>query len=191
MHRLIVILSIAAAGTAVPAATPLAAQGHSGRQTRTYIDSRGRECRGTTQYKGNGDSKYEVKCKSAKHHRGGKHDDRDDEDYEYSDNRSCFDRSGSRCGTVSRRSYPSTLPDMVSAVIWGRGQRPRSATSWLGGSDYHVQYVDRDRDGRPESASWLGSDGRIVQQWIDLDRDGRADAVRLYQDGRLAKVLGS
>ena len=80
---------------------------------------------------------------------------------------------------------------MVSAVIWGRGQRPSNATSWLGGSDYRVQYVDRDRDGRPESASWRGSDGRIVQQWIDSNRDGRADAVRLYEGGRLARVLGS
>ncbi len=188
MQRLIVILL----GTAIGIATPLAAQGHRGKQTRTYIDSRGRECRETTQYKGNGDSKYEVKCKSAKHHKDRDHDDRhDDDDRDYSDNRNCFDRSGSRCGTVSGRSYPSRLPDMVSAVIWGRGQRPTSATSWLGGSDYRVRYVDRDRDGRPETASWLGSDGRIVQQWIDTNRDGRADAVRLYQDGRLAKVLGS
>jgi hypothetical protein len=186
MQRSIVILL----GTAIGLATPLAAQGHSGKQTRTYIDSRGRECRETTQYKGNGDSKYEVKCKSAKHHKGGDHDDRDDDD-DYSDNRSCFDWSGSRCGTASRRSYPSTLPDMATAVIWGRGQRPSGATSWLGGRDYRVQYVDRDRDGRPESASWLGTDGRIVQQWIDTNRDGRADAVRLYRDGRLAKVLRS
>ena len=185
MQRLIVVL----VGAAVGIATPVAAQNQHGKQTRTYIDSRGRECRETTQYKGNGESKYEVKCKSVKEHKDRDRNDRDDDDY--SDNRNCFDQSGSRCGTVSRRSYPSTLPDMVIAVIWGRGQRPRSATTWLGGTDYRVRYVDRDRDGRPESASWVGSDGRIVQQWIDSNRDGRADSVRLYRDGRLAKVLGS
>ena len=84
MQRLIVILSVAAVGILAPVMTPLAAQGKSGKQTRTYIDSRGRECRETTRNKGNGDSKYEVKCKKAKHDKVRKHDDRDDDDDDYS-----------------------------------------------------------------------------------------------------------
>jgi hypothetical protein len=155
MNRITVIFALAAVGIA----TPLAAQGRSGKQSRTYIDARGRECRETTQAKRNGDSKYEVKCKSAKHHKGAKHDDYDDDDDDdrdgrdgrdgrYSGNQQCIDKFGARrCDVVSSRSYPSTLPDMASAVIWGRGRRTMSA--------------------------------------------GREDAVRVFRNGRLLRVLGS
>jgi hypothetical protein len=205
MHRSIVIASIASLGLAAP----LAAQGHSGKQTRTYVDARGRQCRETTHLKGNGDEKYEVKCKSAKGHKGYKHggdDDDDDDDGRYGngsygdrrqgDGRygnggNCFDSRNPSCDVVQGRSYPTSLPDMASAVIWGRGQRTTTATRWLGGNDYRVRYVDRDGDGRPEAASWFTSGGTMIQQWIDSNRDGRADAVRIYRDGRLVRQLGS
>lgn len=207
MHRSIVIVSIAALGLAAP----LAAQGHSGKQTRTYVDARGRQCRETTHLKRNGDEKYEVKCKSAKEHNGFKHgDDEDDDDDDddrrygnggYGDRRqgdgrygnggNCFDSRNPSCDVVQGRSYPASLPDMAAAVIWGRGQRTSTATRWLGGNDYRVRYVDRDGDGRPEAASWFTSSGTMIQQWIDSNRDGRADAVRIYRDGRLVRQLGS
>jgi hypothetical protein len=205
MHRSIVIVSIATLGLAAP----LAAQGHSGKQTRTYVDARGRQCRETTHLKGNGDEDYSVKCKSAKGHKGFKHGDHDDDDDDdgrygnggYGDRRqggggygtgtSCFDSRNPRCDVVQGRGYPTTLPDMASAVIWGRGQRTTTATRWLGGNDYRVRYVDRDGDGRPEAASWFTSGGTMIQQWVDSNRDGRADAVRIYRDGRLVRQLGS
>ena len=200
MHRSIVIVSIATLGLAAP----LAAQGHSGKQTRTWIDARGRQCRETTHLKGNGDEDYSVKCKSAKGHKGFKHeDDDDDDDDRYGDGRhadrrqgggygaNCFDSRYPSCDVVQGRSYPTTLPDMASAVIWGRGQRTTTATRWLGGNDYRVRYVDRDGDGRPEAASWFTSGGTMIQQWVDSNRDGRADAVRIYRDGRLVRQQGS
>ncbi|MFL5560183.1 MAG: hypothetical protein ACJ79K_01800 [Gemmatimonadaceae bacterium] len=213
MYRPIVILSVAT----VALAAPLAAQGHSGKQTRTYIDSRGRECRETRHLKGNGDEQYQVKCKNPKGHRDWQRDDRDDDDRDEDDRGAAsharhdrnggydsngrYDRNGGygvptqcldtrqRCSTVGS-GYPSTLPDMASAVIWGRGQRTSSATRWLGGNDYRVRYIDRDRDGRPEVASWFGGDGRMIQQWVDTNRDGRADAVRFYRRGQLVRQLG-
>lgn len=219
MYRPIVILSVATATLAAP----LAAQGHSGKQTRTYIDARGRECRETRHLKGNGDEQYQLKCKNPKGREDWQRDDRDDDDrndddrgragrghhdrdggYESDDegDRSGrYDRNGGyglptpcldtrqRCGTAGT-GYPTTLPDMAAAVIWGRGQRPSSATRWLGGNDYRVRYIDRDRDGRPEVASWFGGDGRMIQQWVDTNRDGRADAVRIYRQGQLVRQLG-
>lgn len=189
MYRPVVILSIAT----IALAAPLAAQGHSGKQTRTWIDSRGRECRESRHLKGNGDEDYQLKCKKSKGRKDWQREDRDDDDDHdrdggYGTRSRCLDtRRG--CGTVGG-AYPTTLPDMVSAVIWGRGQRPSTATRWLGGSDYRVRYVDRDRDGRPEVASWFGGDGRMIQQWVDTNHDGRADAVRIYREGQLVRQLG-
>ena len=174
MHRSIVIVSIAT----LALAAPLAAQGHSGKQTRTYVDARGRQCRETTHLKGNGDEDYSVKCKNAKGHKGRGHRDHDDDD------------DDGRYDVVQGRGYPATLPDMASAVIWGRGQRTSTATRWLGGNDYRVRYIDRDGDGRPEAASWFTSNGTMIQQWLDTNRDGRADAVKIFRDGRLVRQLG-
>ena len=203
MYRPIVMLSVAGVA-AIALASPLAAQGHSGKQTRTYIDARGRECRETRHLKGNGDEQYQVKCKAPKGRKDWQRDDRDDDDDDH-DRRGAigeYDRNGGygartqcldtrqRCGTIGS-SYPTTLPDMASAVIWGRGQRTSSATSWLGGNDYRVRYIDRDRDGRPEVASWFGGDGRMIQQWVDTNHDGRADEVRFYRQGQLVRQLGS
>lgn len=212
MRSAIIVVSIATIGLAAP----LAAQGHSGKQTRTYIDAQGRECRETTHLKGNGDESYQVKCKRAKGEKGwnrghgdDEDDDRDDDDRgrngrydngrydngqygngQYGNGGNCFDTRARGCGAAQPSSYPTTLPEMAAAVIWGRGQRTTSATSWLGRSDYRVRYVDRNGDGRPETASWFGSDGRMIQQWIDRNNDGRADAVRIYRDGRLVRQLG-
>jgi hypothetical protein len=179
MYRPIVILSVAGVA-AIAIAAPLSAQGHSGKQVRTYIDARGRECRETRHLKGNGDEQYQVKCKHPKGRKDWQRDDRDDDDDDYHDRRGAVGEYG---------TYPTTLPDMASAVIWGRGQRTSSATRWLGGDDYRVRYIDRDRDGRPEVASWFGGDGRMIQQWVDTNRDGRADEVRLYRQGQLVRHL--
>ena len=184
MYRPIVTLSVAGLA-AIALAAPLSAQGRSGKQTRTYIDARGRECRETTHLKGNGDEQYQVKCKNPKGRKDWQRDDRDDG---YDARTQCLD-TRQRCGTIGS-AYPTTLPDMASAVIWGRGQRTSSATRWLGGNDYRVRYIDRDRDGRPEVASWFGGDGRMIQQWVDTNRDGRADEVRFYREGRLVRQLG-
>jgi hypothetical protein len=197
MYRPIVILSVATVATLALAA-PLAAQGHSGKQTRSWIDSRGRECRETTHFKGNGDEQRQVKCKAPKGHKDWQRDDRDDDDHDRDARRGGYDRDGrydARTQCLDTRqgcagAYPTTLPDMASAVIWGRGQRTSSATRWLGGNEYRVRYIDRDRDGRPEVASWFGGDGRMVQQWLDTNRDGRADTVRLYREGQLVRQLG-
>ena len=217
MRSAIVVLSFATIGLTAP----LAAQGHSGKQTRTYIDAQGRQCRETTHLKGNGDESYQVKCKGAKGERGwnrghddDENDDRDDDDRgrngrydngrydngqygdgqygngQYGNGGNCFNTRARGCGVSQGNSYPTTLPEMAAAVIWGRGQRTNSATSWLGGSDYRVRYVDRNGDGRPEVASWFGSDGRMIQQWVDRNNDGRADAVRIFRDGRLVRLIG-
>lgn len=213
MRSAIVVLSFATIGLTAP----LAAQGHSGKQTRTYIDAQGRQCRETTHRKGNGDESYQVKCKRAKGEKGwnrargddDENDDRDDDDRgrdgrydngqygngrydngQYGNGGNCFDTRARGCGVSQAPSYPTTLPEMAAAVIWGRGQRTNSATSWLGGNDYRVRYVDRNGDGRPETASWFGRDGRMIQQWVDRNNDGRADAVRIFRDGRLVKLIG-
>ena len=225
MRSAIIVLSFATVGLTAP----LAAQGHSGKHTRTYIDAQGRECRETAHLKGNGDESYQVKCKRAKgekgwnrehgdddedndrgddddrgrdgRHENGRYDDsrRGDGRYDngrygngqYGTNGNCLDTRARGCTTAQTSSYPTTLPEMAAAVIWGRGQRTNSATSWLGRNDYRVRYVDRNGDGRPDTATWFGSNGRMVQQWIDRNNDGRADAVRIYRDGRLVRQLGN
>ena len=179
MYRPTVILSVAGMA-AIALSAPLAAQGHSGKQTRTYIDARGRECRETRHFKGNGDEEYQVKCKNRKGRDDWQRDDRDDDDDDDHDRRAPIGEYG---------AYPSTLPDMASAVIWGRGQRTSNATRWLGDNDYRVRYIDRDRDGRPEVASWFGGDGRMIQQRVDTNRDGRADEVRYYRRGQLVRHM--
>ena len=218
MRSAIIVLSFATVGLTAP----LAAQGHSGKQTRTYIDAQGRECRETTHLKGNGDEDYKVKCRRAKgeeswnrgrgdededndrgdddddrgrdgRHESGRYDNGRYDNGQYGNGRygtNCLDTRARGCSTAQTSSYPTTLPEMAAAVIWGRGQRTNSATSWLGGSDYRVRYVDRNGDGRPETATWFGSDGRMIQQWIDRNGDGRADAVRIYRGGRLIRLIG-
>ena len=79
------------------------------------------------------------------------------------------------------------MPDMISAILIGRGQRS-SADRWLPRGVRDVRYIDRDRNGVPERATFFDRAGRIAQVWLDINRDGRADRVQFYQNGRLVRV---
>ena len=207
MHRSLIIATLIAAATA----TPLQAQGRgkgngNRKETRTYVDARGRECRETTHYKKNGKDKYDLKCKSV----NGKHDDDrwDDDDRDDRDDRDCRYRDNNgRCDVAqdgrwpdtrypdtryptTGTNYPQTLPEMAGAVIFGSGRRTSDVSRWLGSSASSVRYADSDRNGRPERVSWLDGAGRVVQQWIDTNGDGRADQVRLFRNGQLARTIG-
>jgi hypothetical protein len=222
MHRTLIIATLLAAATA----SPLQAQGHgkgkgngNHKETRTYVDARGRECRETTHYKKNGKDTYDLKCKAKgnKHHDDDRwDDDRDDRDHR--GDRDCRYRNGNdRCDVAQDRrwpdtrypdtrypdnrypdnrypttgsGYPQTLPDMAGAVIFGSGRRTGDVSRWLGSSASSVRYADSNRDGRPERASWLDASGRVLQQWIDTNGDGRADQVRLFRNGQLARTIG-
>ena len=105
-------------------------------------------------------------------------DDRDRDDRDRDDDR--FDR---------QRRYPATMPEMIGAIMIERGRRSDDVTRWLGDAAYQVRYVDRDRDGLPERASWLDENRRTVQVWIDSNRDGRADSVEVYENGRKTRTI--
>ena len=88
------------------------------------------------------------------------------------------------------RGYPSTLPDMIGAVVFGQGERTDEVARWLGTGRYQVRYTDQNRDKRPERVRWLDSAGSVLQEWRDTDRDGRADVVNFYSGGRLVQSIG-
>lgn len=99
----------------------------------------------------------------------------------------CIDRNrDGRCdyGTVSRGGG---LPDMISSVLFGRGQRS-AADRWVPGGVRNVRYIDQDRNRVPERATFLDGAGRIAQVWLDTNRDGRADRVQFYRNGRLFRT---
>ena len=85
--------------------------------------------------------------------------------------------------------YPMTLPEMIGAVIFGRGQPVRYVENWLGRNVARVTYRDVDRNGRPEIATWYDRRGNLMQQWMDNDRNGRADLVAVYRDGRVVRMI--
>jgi len=88
-----------------------------------------------------------------------------------------------------QRRYPSTMPEMIGAILIERGRRSDDVTRWLGDAAYQVRYVDRDRNGLPERVSWLDEARRTVQVWIDANGDGRADTVEVYEDGRKVRAI--
>jgi hypothetical protein len=95
--------------------------------------------------------------------------------------------AGEDCDDVALRR-PGTWPQMAAAVALARGTRTDDVRRWLGAAAATVRYEDRDRNGRPERASWYDAAGQLVQEWVDADRDGTADVIRLYRDGRLMRV---
>ena len=117
-------------------------------------------------------------------------DDRDRRDGECRwEDRDCVDRDrDGRCDYADGR-YPSSLPDMVWGIIFGRGERVEDVRRWVGQGDVRVRHVDADRNGVPEVVTWLDSRGRTLQRWIDDDRDGRADRVGIYRDGTVVRVI--
>jgi len=86
--------------------------------------------------------------------------------------------------------YPMSLPEMIGAVIFGRGLPVRYVETWLGRDVARVTYRDVDRNGYPEVVTWYDKRGNLMQQWTDHDRDGRADRVTMYRAGRVVRVIG-
>ena len=95
--------------------------------------------------------------------------------------------AGEDCDDVAIRR-PGTWPQMAAAVALARGNRTDDVRRWLGAAASSVRYDDRDRNGRPERASWYDGAGKLVQEWVDADGDGVADTIRLYRDGKLMRV---
>lgn len=102
------------------------------------------------------------------------------------DDRCASIQSGEDCDEIVRR--PGTWPQMAAAIALARGSRTDDVRRWLGSAAATVRYEDRDRNGRPERASWYDRGGELVQEWVDADRDGIADTIRLYRDGKLMRV---
>ena len=119
-------------------------------------------------------------------------DDRDERDDRKRDDRDrdkdCVDRDRDRRCDYDARDYPSTLPEMVWGVIFGRGERTDDVRRWIGPEALQVRYVDVDRNGKPEIVRWYRGD-QLVQQWADTNRDGRADRVSLYEGGKVVRVI--
>ena len=101
----------------------------------------------------------------------------------------CVDRDrDGRCDYAEGR-FPSTLPEMIWGVIFGRGERVDAVRRWVGAGDVRARVTDADRDRVPEVVTWVDARGRTLQRWIDDDRDGRADRVGIYRDGKVVRVI--
>lgn len=122
-------------------------------------------------------------------------DDDEDEDDEGDDDRrvgrrtSCIDANGNNvCDVLSNGRMPSTLPEMVNAVLISRGQLTRSGRSWLGGRTFTPRFTSS-ASNPPRQVTWLDRRGAVSQVWLDNNRDGRADVVRLYRKGKLVRTV--
>ena len=102
----------------------------------------------------------------------------------------CDDRNyDGRCDDVyGTTRYPSTLPYMNGAILASRGRTSSDVTDWLGNRFARVR-TDATSDGRVRRATWFDAGGQLMQAWIDRNLDGRADAVELYQGGRLLRTI--
>jgi hypothetical protein len=154
--------------------------------TRRFIDRNGMECEEKRVVK-DGRRSYDLKCREPK---GGRRTQNGNWPVSV-DDRYCVDanRDG-RCDSGMNRGYPSTLPDMIGAVVFGQGERTDEVARWLGTGRYQVRYTDANRDKRPERVRWLDGAGALLQEWMDTNRDGRADVVNFYQGGRIVQSLG-
>jgi hypothetical protein len=202
MHRSLVFVTLIAPATAAPREAQ--GRGHGNRkETRTYTDARGRECRETTHYKQNGKDKYDLKCKAAKGNRGhgdDRWDDDDDRDERRGDARDCRDRSGDdRCDVAQNSRYPDTrYPDSryPDSRYPGTGTNnpdsryPSSGTSYpstlpdMGGA---VVFGSRIPRRTADVSRWLG-DGNYTVRYSDSNRDGRPErASWLDSSGRVVQ----
>jgi hypothetical protein len=155
---------------------------------RRYVDASGRVCTERTEYKKNGNRKTTIEC-TGRGRTGDVVFTRCDDDVP---SKRCWDvLDDDKWGSRDQSSYPTTLPEMIAAVIFDRGQRTGEVAQWLGKGQYRVGYTDVNSDNRPELASWFDDSGRLVQQWVDRNRDGRADVVRVYESGQLVRVIGN
>ncbi len=158
--------------------------------TRRFIDRNGMECEEKAVTK-KGKRSYDLKCREPKKGRKQEPGANWPPVRAQDGDRNCddFNRDG-RCDVRSGRGYPTTLPEMIGAVVYGQGQRTDEVSRWLGAGRYQVRYTDQNRDRRPERVRWMNSAGVLLQEWRDDDRDGRADVVNVYAAGRLIQTIG-
>ncbi len=130
--------------------------------------------------------------------RGHDGDDSDDENDDEGDDDADDDEGGSRisragctvnngCDVIGR-TLPSTLPEMINAVLVSRGQLTQSGRSWLGAGNFAPRFT-RSGTGAPARVTWVDRKRNVSQQWLDTNRDGRADVVRFYRAGRLIRTV--
>ncbi|GAC1646981.1 MAG: hypothetical protein NVS4B3_00320 [Gemmatimonadaceae bacterium] len=84
--------------------------------------------------------------------------------------------------------YPTTLPDMMGAILVAQGKGSPEVARWLGDRPLTARSTTAP-DGKVERIAWLDARRRVVQVWIDRDHDGRADVVQLYRNGRLVRTI--
>lgn len=157
------------------------------RVTRRFIDRNGLECEEKAVTK-NGKRSYDLKCREPKHRN---QPGNGWPPISARDDRYCLDanRDG-RCDAGSNQGYPTTLPEMIGAIVYGQGQRTSDVSRWLGTGRYQVRYTDQNSDRRPERVRWMDAAGALLQEWTDTNRDGRADVVNVYSAGRLIRSIG-
>ena len=97
------------------------------------------------------------------------------------------DRDG-RCDAGGAMTPGATLPEMIGAILIGRGERSADVGRWASAA-VSARTVDSDKNGVPERATWLDASGRVLQIWVDENRDGRADRVVLYRNGRVLRTV--
>ena len=112
---------------------------------------------------------------------------RDDRTRDDRDRNDCVDRDrDGRCDYTEGRA---SVPEMVWGVVFGRGQRVDDVRRIVGNNVERSRVTDANRNGVPETVTWLDGDNNIIQRWIDDDRDGRADRIAIYQNGRVMRVI--
>jgi hypothetical protein len=134
--------------------------------------------------KGRKNDRYDDRYEGRDDDRRDRDDDRWERDSRWPSD-DCTDRNrDGRCDAVASRS----LPGMIGIVLGG-SPRTSEQERWLGDRGVRARIVDADRDRVAERVSWYDSAGQLVQVWLDANRDGRADAVRLYERGRLVREV--
>ena len=113
-------------------------------------------------------------------------DDRDDDEDRAGISRSgCIDQRGAN--VCDLRVPAATLPEMINAVLVGRGRLTQNGAHWIGNSVLSPRYEWRKRGA--SQIAWLDRSGRVAQLWLDSNRDGRADVIKIYRSGRLARTV--
>ena len=206
MYRSLMLATLIATATAAPLEAQGRGRGNGNgngngnhKETRVYVDGRGRECRETTHYKKNGNDKYDLKCKAPKGNGQYRRDDRDDDDRDeadrdrrgqdsrypdtrYPDRRYPDSRYPDTNNPDSRypdSRYPDTRtpdsrhPDSPYPVeIPGAGRFPRTSSQTLPLMSDAVAYGSGRRTS--DVSRWLGN-GSYSVRYADSNRDGRPE----------------
>jgi len=127
-----------------------------------------------------------------------RHDRQDDEDDDRDENddddrrgvgrSGCVDAHGNNVCDVVNGRLPTTLPEMINAVLISRGQLTRNGSSWLGRGSFTPRFTNSGRSA-PRQVTWLDRNGAVREVWLDNNGDGRADVVRLYRKGKLVRTV--